>query len=166
MRFRDTQLRSRLGRALPVLVLGFAAAVIVLLAALLLSSDGGRSRVAPSHARDAGGRPSGMGPSPGGPALHFADTYVEFLYGRAAAPAVTPITTGLRSRLTGGRSVATPAERQRKLSVRDVQVTYMGRGTATARALVDDGASPPYTLSFNLSLIGGRWAVTDVWSQQ
>jgi hypothetical protein len=101
-------------------------------------------------------------PLPGGLALQFADSYLAFLYGRVSAASVTPITSALRARLTGGRSLSPPAELQRELIVRGVQVTRTGLRTTAARTVVDDGASPPNTLTFNLRLIGGRWLVTSV----
>jgi hypothetical protein len=140
----------------------FAVAAAVLVLVVLLSPRRSPSRVRASRARVTQRGEVAREPSPHGPALQFADTYLEFLYSRASATAVTPITSALRAGLAGRRSLATPAELRRQLSVRDVQVTPTGPRSATARAIVDDGASPPYTLSFNLRLIAERWLVTGV----
>jgi hypothetical protein len=78
---------------------------------------------------------------------------------------VAPITDRLRAQLQAGRSVATPAELRRVVAVQAVEVTSTGPRAARASAVVNDGASPPYTITFNLSLSDGRWLVTAVGSR-
>lgn len=110
-------------------------------------------------------KPSGQwshDPSPRAAALEFADTYLEFVYGRASAADVVPTSPALRARLRAGRSLTTPAELQRQVIVRGLQVTPAGATNAVAHAVVDDGSSPPYTFTFNLSLIANRWVVSAV----
>jgi len=100
--------------------------------------------------------------SPGPAARDFVSTYVSFLYGWLAANAVAPVARALSRRLLDGRSTATPAELSRELVVRDLVVTPRAGTAATAQAVVDDGASPPYGLSFNLTLTHRHWLVTAV----
>ena len=94
--------------------------------------------------------------------LEFADSYLGFLYGGSPAAAVAPITDRLRAQLRAGHSMATPAELRRVVVVQAVEVTSNGPRAARASAVVDDGASPPYTITFNLSLSHGSWLVTAV----
>jgi hypothetical protein len=89
-------------------------------------------------------------------------SYVSFLYGRRAAAAVIPVGAGLYHQLLGAQSTPTPAELTRTLIVRDLTVNPDTRATASGSAVVDDGASPPYVLSFNLSFSRRRWFVTAV----
>jgi ABC-type transporter MlaC component len=51
------------------------------------------------------------------------------------------------------------------VTVQTVEVTSTGPRTVRASAVVNDGASPPYTITFNLNLSHGRWLVTDVESR-
>ena len=92
----------------------------------------------------------------------FASSYVSLLYGRRAAHGVAPVARALSRRLLDGPATATPAELSRDVVVRDLAVIPRTGTTATANAVVDDGASPPYALSFTLTLIRGRWLVTAV----
>jgi hypothetical protein len=143
-------------------LLAVAAVVLVVVGVLLASSHRGASRAPGSRARVTRARRDEREPSPQGTALQFADTYLEFLYGRSSPTTVAPVRNALRARLGAGRSLATPAELSRQLSVRDLHATPTGPHTAAARAVVDDGVSPPYTLSFDLRLIAGRWLVSGV----
>lgn len=92
----------------------------------------------------------------------FASRYVSFLYGRLAAVGVAPATRALSRQLVDARSNATPAELSREVVVRDLMVIRRTATSATAYAVVDDGLSPPYGLSFNLNLARRHWLVTAV----
>lgn len=92
----------------------------------------------------------------------FMSSYVSFLYGRRDGAAVTPVGAGLRRQPLGAQSPPTPAERTRALVVRDLTVSPGKAARATGSAIVDDGASPPYALSFNLSFSHRAWVVTGV----
>jgi hypothetical protein len=90
----------------------------------------------------------------------FVRSYVSFLYGGRAGTGVSPIGHGLFEELSDARSTATPAELARAVVVRDLMVSPATRGAAVGSAVVDDGASPPYALSFNLTFSHRRWLVT------
>jgi hypothetical protein len=92
----------------------------------------------------------------------FLTSYVAFLYGRRDGAAVTPVGPRLHQRLLGAQSIPTPAELTRALVVRDVTVSPNASGTAVGTAVIDDGASPPYALTFDLSFSHLRWLVTSV----
>jgi hypothetical protein len=92
----------------------------------------------------------------------FVSSYVSFLYGRRDGAGVAPVGARLHQQLLGARPTPTPAEMTRALIVRDLMVSPEISGTATGSAVVDDGASPPYALSFNLSFRHRRWVVTGV----
>ena len=92
----------------------------------------------------------------------FVSIYVSFLYGRRNGAAVAPVGASLYQQLLGAQSTPTPAELTRALVVRDLTLNPDTRSTATGNAVVDDGASPPYALSFNLSFSHRRWVVTGV----
>ena len=98
--------------------------------------------------------------SPEPAAKTFVSSYVSFLYGQRAADGVTPVVRSLTRQLLDAQSIATPAELSREVVVRDLAVIPRTSTTATAGAVVDDGASPPYALSFNLTLTDRRWLVT------
>lgn len=100
--------------------------------------------------------------TPDGAARTFAASYVSFLYGLGAAASVTPVAHGLHEELLGARSITTPAELTRAVLVRELTVSPDTGATATASAVVDDEASPPYAFSFTLSFSHGRWRVTAV----
>jgi len=157
---------SSTGRARRVLAgLTAGAAIAMALAVAQGPRDSAPARTArPSRKVDASGRVTrqAMSVLPDGAARSFASSYVSFLYGRLAAGGVAPIDLGLRHQLLAARSTATPAELARALVVRDLTVGPGTKGTAMASAVVDDGASPPYALSFNLTLSHGRWLVTSV----
>jgi hypothetical protein len=92
----------------------------------------------------------------------FVSSYVSFLYGGRDAAGISPIGRTLLRQLSDARSTATPAELARRVVVRDLTVSPAIGGTAVASAVVDDGASPPYSLSFNLSFSHGEWLATAV----
>jgi hypothetical protein len=148
-------------------VAALAASAAVLIA---FAAAGGTRDVSPSKAampapkpdaRDLAAR-EGPNDSPEIAARIFVSSYVSFLYGRRAASAVTPVGAGLYRQLLGAQSTPTPAELARTLIVRDLTVNPDTRATATGSAVVDDGASPPYALSFNLSFSHRGWVVTAV----
>jgi hypothetical protein len=105
-------------------------------------------------------RTSDVSPEPA--ARTFVSSYVSFLYGRRAADGVTAVVRSLTRQLRDAQSTATPAELSRAVVVRDLAVVPRTGTTATATAVVDDGASPPFALSFNLTLTRRRWLVTAV----
>jgi len=105
-------------------------------------------------------RISDVSPEPA--ARDFVSTYVSFLYGRLDARGVAPVARALSRRLLHGRSTATPAELSRELVVRELVVIPHAGTAATAEAVVDDGASPPYGVSFNLTFTHRHWLVTAV----
>lgn len=92
----------------------------------------------------------------------FVSSYVSFLYGRRRSAAVTPVGGHLHQQLLRAQSTPTPAERTRALVVRDLTVSPDTTAGATGSAIVDDGAAPPYALSFNLSFSHRAWVVTDL----
>lgn len=156
-----------------VAALAAGAAVLVALTAARGTGDvSGSGAAKPTAKPEAGGRVTRAAAtdSLAVAARTFAGTYVSFLYGRRAASAVTPVSAGLHRRLLGAHSTPTPAELARAVYVRDLTVDPSAGATATATAVVDDGASPPYALSFNLSLnlsvnlsfSDRRWLVTAV----
>jgi len=95
-----------------------------------------------------------------GSALEFANTYLAFLYGMSPASGVDPVTRAFRLKLLRGRAFGAPAEGQRQVVLRELQLFKGRRGSELAAALVNDGATPPFTLSFNLSSRNRRWVVT------
>jgi len=123
-------------------------------------SEAGR----PAPKSDAGSHAKREAPnvSPEVAAQIFVSNYVSFLYGRRAGSAVTPVGARLHQQVLNAQSTPTPAELTRALVVRDLTVNADTRATATGSAVVDDGASPPYALSFNLSFSHRRWVVTGV----
>ena len=92
----------------------------------------------------------------------FVSSYVSFLYEGRAGTGVSPIGHNLFEKLSDARSTATPAELTRTLVVRELTVSPTTRAAAVASAVIDDGASPPYSLSFNLTFSHRRWLVTAV----
>lgn len=154
---------GRICRAVAGLVV--SAAALIALVAVAGPRDHTASR-APAALRgpDASGRRKGEKPPalPDVAARTFVSSYVSFLYGRGTPASVTPTGAGLYRQLFHARSTATPAELTRTLVVRDLAVTSDTATTATASAVVDDGASPPYAVTFNLSFSNRRWLVRAV----
>ena len=140
----------------------------VLLAALLVLVSTGLVLDGPAGPRygrrsDAAGRsviPGGRPRStPLRAALEFANSYLAFLYGRTSAADVFPASGALRRQLSRGQGLVTPAELQRQVVVRGLQLAPLAGRLLVADVRVDDGATPPYVLSFSLSLRDGRWIV-------
>ena len=158
-----TSVTARTRRTVAALV---ATAVVV---TAFAAARGGRDVRPPRAARPAAApatRPQvtrkATSVSPEAAARTFVSSYVSFLYGRRAATDVVPVGQRLHRQLLDARSTATPAELTRPLVVRNLIVNADTRGTAIGSAVVDDGAAPPYALSFDLTLRKGRWVVTAV----
>lgn len=148
-------------------VAGLAASAAVLIAFAAARGPGGLSpskAARPDRRPDVSGRVTREATNvlPDVAARTFVSSYVSFLYGRRAAAGVAPIGHGLYRQLLGAQSTATPAELTRSLVVRDLTVSPNATATAIGSAVVDDGASPPYALSFNLTFSHRRWLVTAV----
>jgi hypothetical protein len=155
-RISGPSLRSVLG---PAAALGFVLAGVV----LVISAPSDRRSGESSHRVNAPAR-FHRSHTPLPPvrtaAVAFARSYVSYFYGRASAAPVAPITQALRTQLLSERASFTPAELDRSVVVREVGFAERGTQNATARAVVDDCASPPFVLSFDLSFRHGRWLVT------
>lgn len=148
-----------------VAALAASAAVLIAVVAARGTRDVSPSEAGrPAPKPDAAGQATREAPnvSPEVAAQIFVSSYVSFIYGRRTASAVTPVGVGLYHQLLGAQSAPTPAELTRTLIVRDLTLNPDTRATATGSAVVDDGASPPYALSFNLSFSHRRWVVSVV----
>jgi hypothetical protein len=145
----------------PASVLGAALLVTLSIGVIVLAGSGRSPRHVPASHRARAPR-SGSDArrtTPINAALQFANSYVAFLYGEAPAGAVSPVSPSLRRQLLRGRALVTPAEVQRQVIVRGLQVLRWRGGAALADIRVDDGASPPYILSFRLRFRHGSWTV-------
>jgi hypothetical protein len=147
----------------PAAVAVAGAAVAVALVAAAVATSGGRHVSRPDSAPGAIERRRERAhriPIPA--AVEFVRTYLSFLYGRSSAARVAPVTPALGWRLARGRAATTPAELLRHPVVRLLTITRTRGHAAVARAIVDDGGSPQYQLTFNLSFRTRRWLVTGV----
>jgi peptidoglycan/xylan/chitin deacetylase (PgdA/CDA1 family) len=95
-------------------------------------------------------------------AERFLGSYLSFAYGRARAPAVTPVTPALGNQLTREHAQITPVERHRHPSVVSLSVVGMTPGFVLTTAIVADGGIAAYPLRFTLQQGAGRWAVSGV----
>jgi hypothetical protein len=155
----DRNLADRFPR--PARTLGAALLVTLWIGVIVLAGSGRSPRHVPASYRARAPR-SGSDAhraTPFNAALQFANSYVTFLYGAAPAGTVAPVTPSLRRQLRRGRALVSPAERQRQVIVRGLQVLRWRGGAALADVRVDDGASPPYILSFRLRFRHGSWTV-------
>ena len=75
-------------------------------------------------------------------AERFLGSYLSFAYGRARAPAVTPVTPALRNQLARERAQMTPAERRRHPRVVSLRVVGIMPGFVRQRRRSTTEGSP------------------------
>jgi hypothetical protein len=93
--------------------------------------------------------------------VRFLTSYLRFVYDRALARAVAPVSPAMRRQLTRGGAV-TPAERRRHPRVVSLQVIEANAGLARATALVEDGGVTNYAARVTLRREGFGWVVSAI----
>ena len=116
-------------------------------------------------------RPASKGPairagSPGTTgrtaARRFLADYVRLTRGRQSTRKLSDAAPELRRNLRGHPPRATPAQRVRPATIRAVDLTLQGEGSARAIATLQDTGGPPYPLLLYLERHGDRWLVTRI----
>lgn len=153
-------------------------AMCAVLAAALLASCGGKDEVRTS----APAPPPAPGPIIGGNAsptardqLSAADRraataavrrflvgYLPYLYGRAPASRVEPITPSVAQALRAGTARTTPAQRRRHPRATAVKVTGQTARSALAGVQIADGGPAAFQLTLTVELRGRRWVISDL----
>lgn len=126
------------------------------------------SRPAPGPIFD-GGAPSGRDPlgaadraAATAATRRFLAGYVPYLYGRARAATVAPVTPSVARTLRRSSARVTPAQATRHPRITDVRVTGQTAASALATAMIADGGPAPYQLTLTVERRGGRWQVSDL----
>jgi hypothetical protein len=157
-----------------VAVLGSAAAAAVIAAAVL--GDGQPRPESHAPAPPPAGPVIGEDAHPGGAtaaaepaaarliAQRFLAGYLRFLYGRGRARDIPHVSSTVRRGLARARVRVTPAQRDRRAEVVDLELVAQGRRELIATARVADGGVASYPLTFTMARRGGRWLVNSLGS--
>lgn len=92
----------------------------------------------------------------------FLSGYVPYLYGRARASTVAPVSTSVARTLRVGRARITPAQAARHPRVTGLSVIGQSRASALATVTISDGGPAPYRLTLTVERRAGRWLIADV----
>ncbi len=161
-------------RTTTILIALFAVGGLMVALTLSDASLGPRSRRSPgSHpAKEASSHQSSRRlPSPvsaAGLALaqwaaaRFLDSYLQLVYGHAAAVPASEVTRALRRQLADAHAQITPVEGRRHTHFISLQVVGMTPGFVLATAMVRDGGVTPYRLRVTLQGEARGWAVSGV----
>ncbi len=95
-----------------------------------------------------------------GAARDFLRGYLPYLYGRARAQTVRPVSPTVARTLRASRGRVTPAQRRRTPRATELTVTGQTSRSAIASTTVADGGPAPYHLSFTLERRGRTWLVS------
>jgi hypothetical protein len=93
-------------------------------------------------------------------ATQFLDSYLPVLYGRGQIAMVTAVTGDLRRRWRSRPPTVSPGARRLRPVVQALTTYPQTPRSAQAVALIADGGTVNYPLSFDLRLKHGRWLVT------
>jgi len=91
----------------------------------------------------------------------FLIDYLHLVRGRGSARTVRHAAPELRRDLRRHSARATPTQQTRPSTIRALDVTLQGKGSARAIAILQDGG-PPYPLLLYLELRGSGWLVTRI----
>lgn len=92
----------------------------------------------------------------------FLRGYLPYLYGRAPARRVKPVTPSVAQALASGSARMTPAQRHRHPRVSRLKVTGQTAGSALAAVRVQDGGPAPFQLTLTVERRRGRWVISDL----
>lgn len=92
----------------------------------------------------------------------FLTGYLAYLYGRAPADRVAPVTPSVAQTLRSGSARVTPAQRHRHPRVAALRVTGQTTSSALATVQVTDGGPAAYQLTLTVERRDGHWTITDL----
>jgi hypothetical protein len=92
----------------------------------------------------------------------FLVDYLRLVRGRGSTRTVRYTAPELRRDLHRHPARATPAQQTRPSTIRGLDVTLQGPGSARAIAILQDAGGPPYPLLLYLERPGTRWLVTRI----
>lgn len=95
-------------------------------------------------------------------AARFLKRYLPFVYRRASAGSVAPVTRGLSRELVRERAAVTPAGLRRHPRVGSLEAVEQGVGVVVATVLIEDGGITTYALRIGLREGRTGWVVSSV----
>jgi hypothetical protein len=95
-------------------------------------------------------------------AERFLSIYLRFVYGRASARSVAPVSPPFRAQLARSGVSVTPAERRRYPRIESLQVIPAGIGLVRATGLIEDGGLTSYTVRVTLRSERSYWVVSAI----
>jgi hypothetical protein len=92
----------------------------------------------------------------------FLTGYLPYLYGRASAGRVAPVTPSVAQALRSGSARVTPAQRRQHPRVGGVKVTGQTTHSALAAVQVVGAGAAPFQLTLTVERREGRWVISDL----